>query len=316
MQDLGIFGRLSATDNFQATGGSGPGRMRNLGIGMRGGVAADGIVPAPAMAPMAKEMAFDASDAPAPDVAAGLPAIRTNFADTAYWNAGLTTDAQGQARVTFPMPENLSGWKLRAWGLGPRTNVGEATCEVVTAKNIMVRLQAPRFFVERDECVISAVVQNQLEAEMTVKVKLQLDGGTLSLLEDANADSFALIPGAVHSLETEITVAARGEARVDWLVKATQAGTAQVTVQAVTDVESDAMQMAFPVEVHGILKTDAFAGVIRPEETLGRVEFSVPEERQPEQSRLELRFSPPWPGHWSMRFLIWPTTLTAAPNRH
>ncbi len=46
------------------------------------------------------------------------------------------------------MPQNLTTWKIRVWGMGHGTRVGEATAEVVTRKNVIVRMQAPRFFVE------------------------------------------------------------------------------------------------------------------------------------------------------------------------
>ena len=53
------------------------------------------------------------------------PTVRTKFADTAFWIAALTTDATGTAEVEFEMPENLTGWKIRTWGLGHGTKVGE-----------------------------------------------------------------------------------------------------------------------------------------------------------------------------------------------
>lgn len=207
------------------------------------------------------------------------PTVRENFADTAFWKADLTTDAQGLASVSFAMPENLSAWKLRAWGMGHGTNVGEGTTEVVTAKNLVVRLQAPRFFVEKDEVVLSAVVHNDLEQPKQVQVAITLDGGTLSLI-------------SAKDQQRTVSIPAGGEARVDWRVKATAEGTATVTMQALTAEESDAMKMEFPVFVHGFLKTESFSGVIRPKEENGKLIFTVPEERRPEASRLEIRYSP------------------------
>jgi len=46
--------------------------------------------------------------------------------------------------------------------MGRGTQVGEASAETVTRKNIIVRMQAPRFLVERDEVVLSANVHNYL----------------------------------------------------------------------------------------------------------------------------------------------------------
>jgi len=253
--------------------------------GMGGGM---GGMALPAEAPMmARGFAADAvmEKQAANGAAAGAemvqPTVRSNFADTAFWKADLLTDANGIAKVDFNMPENLSSWKIRAWGMGRGADVGEATREVVTAKNLIVRLQAPRFFVEKDEVVLSAVVHNYLKTEKQVQVELELEGGTLDLMA-----------GAEKGLSTTITIPANGEHRIDWRVKAVQAGEATVTMKALTDEESDAMKMTFPVIVHGILKTESFSGVIRPDANLGTIEFTVPEDRKAEQSRIELRYSP------------------------
>ena len=63
-------------------------------------------------------------------------------------------------------------------------------------------------------------------------------------------------------------------------------------MKALTDEESDAMEMKFPVYVHGMLKTESFSGVIRPDKERALVTIRVPAERRPEQTRLEVRYSP------------------------
>jgi uncharacterized protein YfaS (alpha-2-macroglobulin family) len=61
---------------------------------------------------------------------------------------------------------------------------------------------------------------------------------------------------------------------------------------ALSDEESDAVEMKFPVYVHGMLKTDSFSGALRPNQQLGAFEISVPRERRADQTRLEVRYSP------------------------
>ena len=87
-------------------------------------------------------------------------------------------------------------------------------------------------------------------------------------------------------------IAAGGEQRVDWRVRVTGEGQAVVRMKALTDEESDAVEMRFPAYVHGMLKTESFAGVIRPDERLGQFTIRVPDERRINQSRLEIRYSP------------------------
>ncbi|MDA1043733.1 MAG: alpha-2-macroglobulin, partial [Verrucomicrobia bacterium] len=207
------------------------------------------------------------------------PHVRSAFADTAYWAGGLFTDSNGEASVSFKMPENLTGWKIRTWAVGDGTKVGEGTLEVVTSKNLLLRLQAPRFFVETDEVVLSANIHNYLSMDKEVTAVLELDGGSL-----------AILPG--QSATQMINIASQGEGRVDWRVNVLREGLATVRMKALTDEESDAMQTEFPVYVHGMLKTDSFSGQIRPEDHESAITFTVPHDRRPEQSRLEVRYSP------------------------
>ncbi|MCC7474555.1 MAG: alpha-2-macroglobulin [Pirellulales bacterium] len=205
------------------------------------------------------------------------PTLRSEFADTALWRAALETDKDGLATLEVDMPQNLTAWKIRAWGLGLGTRVGEGAAEAVTRKNIIVRLQAPRFLVERDEVVLSANVHNYLPTAKQVKVRLELDGNTLEL------------PTAA---ESTVEIPAGGERRVDWRVKAIREGEATVRMLALADEESDAMQVKLPVHVHGMLKMDSFSGVLRTPDLRDEFEIHVPRERRAELTRLEVRYSP------------------------
>lgn len=237
-------------------------------------------------APMLAMAAVDALEkraAPGGELAAMVePAVRREFADTAFWAAALTTDAEGTATVDFAMPENLTTWKARAWTMADGTRVGEATAEVITTKNLIIRLQAPRFFVEKDEVVLSAIVHNYLETKKTARVVLELEG---DCLRPEPGDAF-------DGAETRVEIDPNGEKRVDWRVRVVQSGTAIVRMKALTDEESDAMEMRFPVLVHGMLKTESYSGAIRLPQGSAAFVIRVPAERKVEHSRLEIRYSP------------------------
>jgi uncharacterized protein YfaS (alpha-2-macroglobulin family) len=207
------------------------------------------------------------------------PTVRTRFADTAFWAGTVVTDEYGVAEVEFSMPENLTGWKAKVWAMGHGTRVGEGSAEVVTRKDLMLRLQAPRFFIETDEVVLSANVHNYLKQTKTAVVRLEFEGGCLGLMPGVNA-------------EQPVQIAADGETRVDWRVKVLKEGEAVIRMQALTDEESDAMQMRFPVYVHGVSKQIPKSGVIRPDQNSATLQFTVPAARRVNESRLELRYSP------------------------
>ncbi len=213
----------------------------------------------------------------APPAGGPEPTVRKNFADTAYWNSALTTNADGVAEVSLTMPENLTGWKVKVWAMGHGTKVGQGEVEVVTRKNLLIRMQAPRFFVQKDEVVLSANVHNYLKTDKKVDVSLELQGGTLAIIGQA---------------KQQVSVAANGEKRVDWRVKVQSEGDAVITMKAVTDEESDAMLMRFPCFVHGMLKTDSFSGAIRPDKESATITLTVPADRRINETRLEIRYSP------------------------
>lgn len=286
MQDLGIFGHTNADEvDWDRVVASPP----NRGERPRPVLFAKSEVPLRSLAPPspnrddqaasgpinpAFNLVFDDAAAPSGMVE---PSVRTNFADTAYWNGTLSTDKQGIAEVAFTMPESLTTWKIKAWAMGARTEVGEAETTVVTSKNLLVRLQAPRFFVETDEVVVSANVHNYLKTDKVAAVSLELEGNTLEPLT---------------SVTQNVSIPAGGEARVDWRVRATGEGEALVRMKALTDEESDAMEQRFPVSVHGMLRMESYAGALRPRDNSAHIDVTVPAERRPGDSRLELRYSP------------------------
>ena len=207
------------------------------------------------------------------------PQVRTKFADTAFWAGTVQTMPPAWQKVDFDMPENLTGWKVMVWSMGHGTKVGQGSVEVVTRKDLILRLQAPRFFVETDEVVLSANVHNYLKNKKTARVRLEFEGGCLALMKGDQS-------------QKSVVIEPNGEKRVDWRVAVVKEGQAVIRMKALTDEESDAVQMQFPVYVHGMTKQVPRSGVIRPEATEASVLFKVPAERRVDASRLELRFSP------------------------
>ncbi len=101
------------------------------------------------------------------------PAVRSNFADTALWIGALETDEHGVAKIELDMPESLTTWKINVWSMAPGTRVGHGTTEVITRKDLILRMQTPRFLIEKDTVTLSANVHNYLETEKEVNLILR-----------------------------------------------------------------------------------------------------------------------------------------------
>ena len=74
------------------------------------------------------------------------------------------TDERGAAMVSFTWPDDLTTWRATTRGWTADAQIGNASKEVVTHKDLLVRLQAPRFFVERDQVVLSANVRQVIDS--------------------------------------------------------------------------------------------------------------------------------------------------------
>ncbi|MBQ7649765.1 MAG: hypothetical protein IJS15_02340, partial [Victivallales bacterium] len=271
--------------------------MRSEGAGMAGGSGfaevrwkySEAVVPmmakaaaAPPMMGAAKaDMAMDEAPVEAESTAAdggvNAPAIRKNFADTAYWNGSLDTDTDGTAIIKVPMPESLTSWKIRAWVMGDKTCVGTGEGAIITAKDLMVRLQSPRFYVERDEICLSAIVNSTLPSPEDVTVSIEQDGKCLKFMDKTTR---------------KVKVANGGEVRIDWRVKAITPGEAVLRVKAIAKGESDAMEKSFPVLVHGMDKMLSYSRLLPDGRESVDILLDVPKKIGPDTARLEVRWSP------------------------
>ena len=202
------------------------------------------------------------------------PKIRKAFPDTAFWAADLTTDAAGKAQAKVEFPDSLTTWRATARGVTADTRVGSATSKTIVRKNLILRLAVPRFFVQGDEVVIFALVHNYLATEKTVRVSLDLKG--LDLLEGATRD---------------VNVLPRAEVRLDWRVRAQQVRKALVTGQAITDEESDALELELPVEIPGVKLGQARGGSLAAGSSAA-FDLTFPAKVQPGSRLLGIRVSP------------------------
>jgi uncharacterized protein YfaS (alpha-2-macroglobulin family) len=261
MQLLGRFGNSAV---LRRAGFAGESRMMAKANGMADAFAAP-------VAEAAMQLGASAGGE-APSVA-----VRKDFADLLKWSGEVKTDAEGRAEIPLKFPDNLTTWKARVWALGDGTRVGEGSAEIITSKELLVRLEMPRFLVEKDEAVFSAVVHNDHDSAKTVRISLELEGNAVEKVEGS---------------EQTVEIAAKGETRVDWKVKALKEGEATVRMKALADDDGDAIEKTLPVVVHGMLRQEAWSRVADPGTDSTKIEFAVPSQRRVDQTKLTVRFSP------------------------
>ncbi|MCC8170296.1 MAG: alpha-2-macroglobulin [Parabacteroides sp.] len=119
------------------------------------------------------------------EVAAGAPQqtpaepmapvqLRQNFDETAFFYPDLTTDAQGNVRIEFTLPESNTTWKFLSVAYTKDLKHGSFTKEVVSQKELMVLPNLPRFLRRGDVTTVSTQVINLSDKALSGRVRLEL----------------------------------------------------------------------------------------------------------------------------------------------
>jgi uncharacterized protein YfaS (alpha-2-macroglobulin family) len=218
----------------------------------------------------AYELADFKSEAPLAE-----PTIRKEFKDTAFWQPDVVTGSDGKATVQFKLPDNLTTWRATARAITTDTRVGSAVQKVVSRKDVIMRLEMPRFLTEGDNVTISGVVHNFLPQDKSTKISLELTGAQLN-----------------GSSDQTITIPRNGQYRVDWQVSAQQPGELRLLAKALTDTESDAVEMTMQIVPHGLRQTMGGAVTLTQNDGEQTQTFNLPMHPDIQASMLRIEASP------------------------
>jgi uncharacterized protein YfaS (alpha-2-macroglobulin family) len=198
--------------------------------------------------------------------------VRTDFGSSSGWFAALTGKAGAPLTQAVKMKDSLTQWRATAVVVtnGPHLGVGQGN--IRTEKPLMVRLQAPRFFTERDEVTLSGIVVSRLAKAADVEVAITAPG--LKPLSPATK-TVHVEPGADVRFDARFSVVDIGERTVRAVAKG--AGL------------NDAMEWKLPAIIHGSAQRVAYAGRLSDQFT---VNLELPEKRNAKATRFELTLSP------------------------
>lgn len=208
--------------------------------------------------------------------------VRTDFRATVFWQPDIMTGADGQATVRVRFPDSLTTWTATARVATTGNQFGMVTASTRTNQPLIVRLQAPRFFVVGDEVIVSAVVNNNTDEPIGVVPLLEAQGVIVKQ---------ALYRGRpVRDTDSLISVPPHGEDRLDWVVSVEQPGLAKLKVTARGDKYADAMEKTYPIFEHGIEKFVAKSGKVHGDDMT--VKLDIPKERKRESTTLTVQVTP------------------------
>jgi uncharacterized protein YfaS (alpha-2-macroglobulin family) len=203
------------------------------------------------------------------------PRVRKAFPDTAFWAPNVHTDAGGHARVSLTFPDSLTTWRATVRAITPDSKAGSAISRVLVRKNVIVRMGTPRFLLKGDEIAVPVIVHNYLDTAKQTTLSLKVVG-------------LDTVAGSQQS----VMVPSKGEGTVLWRLRASQVGTATLTASAITDAESDALELSFPVEPAGVAKTLAQSGVLAQNAAQATASIAFPANTDAAAHSLHIEVSP------------------------
>ena len=208
--------------------------------------------------------------------------VRNDFRSTILWQPDIKTDINGSATVKVKYPDSLTTWSATARVVTAGNQFGIGNTSIRTKQPLIVRLEAPRFFVVGDKATISGVINNNTDQTMRVLPSLSAEGLIVTgLMFQGNPEKDKQGP---------IDIKANSEARVDWLVNVTHASNAKLRVEARGEKYSDAMEKTFTVYEHGIEKFVSRSGKLRGDSVT--VKLDIPKERRADSTTLSVQVAP------------------------
>ncbi|GAA3972886.1 carboxypeptidase-like regulatory domain-containing protein [Mucilaginibacter dorajii] len=136
--------------------------------------------------------------------------LRKNFADYAYWQPKLTTDAQGKASFTATFPDDITSWRTFVAGITGHKQVGFAENQIKSFKPLSANFIAPQFAVTGDEMKLIGKVLNYNATPATLTRTFTYNGQQLKQdalsVDNSKIDTLSIIASATDSLNFEYTI--------------------------------------------------------------------------------------------------------------
>ena len=178
------------------------------------------------------------------------PQPRKNFNETAFFHPQLHTDANGEIRISFTMPESLTKWRFIGLAHSKLLEIGQIEKELVTQKELMVIPNMPRFLREGDEIQISTKISNISDQNISGQIALSLfDPATETEITSAFD---------VRDLQQNFSVDATGSILVSWSIKVPDTYSAvKYRIMATSPNHHDGEENILPVLSNRMLVTES-----------------------------------------------------------
>lgn len=179
------------------------------------------------------------------------PVIRKDFKDAIFWDANLVTDQNGEVGIELNYPDNITSWRNTIKAITRDSKAGESFYNVIVRKDILIRVETPRYLHEKDEVILPVMIHNYSSKEQKVKVSFDVING--KIISDYNERMNQKI------LDMNVlTIKSNDAVKLNLKIKVNEnVDTLFITAKALVlksdeqGLESDAIQLKLPVESIG-----------------------------------------------------------------
>ena len=187
-------------------------------------------------------------------------AARKNLNETAFFFPHLISNKDGEVELQFSMPEALTEWKFMAFAHDQQLRGGFLTDTVVTAKELMIQPNPPRFVREGDELEFTVKVSNQSASIQRGSVRLTFADARTAKSADKTLGN--------KTTDLEFEIGSKESKSFSWRIKVPD-DTGFLTYKAVgsTGRLSDGEEGHLPVLARRILVTESLPLPIRGAKT-------------------------------------------------
>jgi hypothetical protein len=127
--------------------------------------------------------------------------LRTDFSETAFFYPHIMADKNGEASISFILPESLTEWKFMGLAHTADMKHGMIEGRTIARKDFMVMPNMPRFVRTGDNVTISSSIVNRTDSNITGEaIMTLLDAETENIVAKQNV-GFSVDEGQTTSVE-------------------------------------------------------------------------------------------------------------------
>jgi len=180
--------------------------------------------------------------------------VRTNFQDTAFWQADVATGQDGTATISVPLPDNLTTWRMTTAAITDNTLAGGASASLTVTQPLLLTPILPRFLTTGDQPHPQAIIHNNTTLDLDITASLEVSGA-ISLDKSPAAEQTLKLPAGQATVVTwSGTVAERNAANFRFWV--------HTNSSASGDYLEDALAQSIPVKPFAAPEVVATSGEV------------------------------------------------------